>query len=139
MTDKDLKIEKKISVSGDLSTEELDEIELQAGLEVEEELKAEAKEVALKAAKAKIKASAKEANKVAGKGTRMVMINLGKHSDRITIDGRTFIQGRSYALTPEQEESIKDMAFRTHLHQAELRGKNFLRDFYGARPAGQTI
>lgn len=123
----------------ELSKKELEEIELQAMEEAEAEAKEEAKETALKAAKAKIKAAAKEANKKPGEGTRMVMINLGKHSDRIVIDGRMFMNGRSYALTLSQEQSIKDMAFRTHLHQAELRGKNFLKDFYGRVPSGASV
>lgn len=123
----------------ELTKKELEDIELQAMQEVEDEEKESLKEQALKKAKAKIAAKGKEADKGLKAGTRMVQINLGKHSDRIVIDGRTFLNGRSYPLTQEQEETIKDMAFRTHLHQAELRGKNFLRDFYGARPTNSTI
>lgn len=126
----------------DLTKKELEEIELQAELEAEEELKAEAKAEALAQAKAAHKAkklAAKEASTELKSGTHLVRINLGKHSDRITIDGRTFLDGRSYPMTAEQEASVKDMTFRTHLHQAELRGKNFLRDFYGARPTNAVI
>jgi hypothetical protein len=123
----------------ELTKEELDDLELQAMQEVEEEEKEELKAEALEKAKAKLKAKGKEASKEGKAGTRMVQINLGKHSDRIVIDGRTFMQGRAYPLTLEQEQTIRDMAFRTHLHQAELRGKNFLRDFYGARPTNQVI
>jgi hypothetical protein len=125
----------------ELSKKELEDIQAQAELEAEEEAKAELKAEALEAAKAAIKKknAAKEAPRSGGKATTMVMINLGKHSDRITIDGRTFLNGRAYPLTRDQEATIKDMAFRTHLHQAELRGKNFLKDFYGARPTNMTI
>ncbi len=123
----------------ELSKKELEDLELQAMEEVEEEEKEELKAEVLEKAKAKLKAKSKEAPKEGKPGTRMVQINLGKHSDRITIDGRTFMQGRSYPLTLEQEQSIKDTAFRTHLHQAEIRGKNFLRDFYGARPTNAVI
>lgn len=125
----------------DLTEKELEELELEAALEVEAELKAEAREEAKASIKAKLKkeASVKEASKTPGKGTRMVMISLGKHSDRIVINGRTFMAGRSYPLTLDEERTIKDVAFRTHLHQAEIRGKNFLKDFYGARPTNVTI
>ena len=123
----------------ELSKKELEELELQAMQEVEDEEKEEAKAAALEKAKAKLKAKGKEASKEAKDGTRMVRINLAKHCDRITVDGRTFMNGRSYPLTLDEERSIVDTAFRSHLHQAELRGKNFLRDFYGARPTNQTI
>jgi hypothetical protein len=125
----------------DLTEKELEEIEAQAELEAEEEIKKGMKAEALEAAKAraKKKLANKEAPKAAKRGTRMVRINLGKHSDRITIDGRTFMNGREYPLTVEQEQTIRDMAFRTHLHQAELRGKNFLKDFYGRQPANAVV
>lgn len=123
----------------ELTKKEIEDLELQAMQEVEDEEKEELKAQTLAKAKAKLKAKGKEAGKVGGKDTRMVTINLGKHADRIVIDGRTFLNGRSYPLTKEQEETIRDMAFRTHLHQAELRGKNYLKDFYGARPVNATI
>ena len=126
----------------DLTKKEIEELKLQAELEVEEELKAEAKAELLKEEKERIKkekTAAKEAVKTPKKGTRMVLINLGKHTDRILVDGRIYLHGREYPLTPAQEASILDMAFRTHLHQAELKGKGFLKDFYGKRQANASI
>lgn len=123
----------------ELTSKEIEDLELQAMQEVEEEEKEELREQALASAKAKLKAKAKEAPKEGKAGTRMVMINLGKHSDRVTIDGRTFLHGRSYPLTEGQEASIKDMAFRTHLHQAELKGGKWMSDFYGRQRANATI
>lgn len=123
----------------ELTKKELEDLELQAMQEVEDEEKEELKEQALKKAKVKLKAKGKEASSNLAPGTRMVAVNLGKHSDRIIIDGRTFLHGRSYALTQEQEETIRDMAFRTHVHQAELKGGKWMSEFYGRRQANATI
>lgn len=141
MSKDDKTIEVKDDKTIELSEAELADIHAQAELELEAEVREELKAEALAQAKASIKAKklAREGSRKGKAGTRMVQINLGKHSDRIVIDGRTYLQGRSYPLTSAQEETIRDMAFRTHLHQAELRGKNFLRDFYGARPVNATI
>lgn len=126
----------------ELTKKELEDIEAQAQLEAEQEEKDEAKAEALAEAKENIKrkkAKAKEASKTPKKGTRNVLINLAKHSDRLVVDGKTYMHGTSYPLTHAEEASIKDMAFRTHLHQAEIKGGKFLSDFYGKRSANATI
>jgi hypothetical protein len=125
----------------ELTEKELADIQAQAELEIEEELKEEARAEALETAKAtaKRKTLAKEAPRNGGAGTRMVRISLGKHTDRLVINGRTFMHGRDYPLTLDEERTIRDIAFRTHLHQAEIKGKGFLRDFYGKQSSNASV
>ena len=122
-----------------LTPKELEEIELEAKIELEAEEKAESLVQAKEAAKEKLRAKSKEANKKANPGTRMVLINLGNHSDRVVINGKTYMHGRSYPLTIDEERTILDIAFRTHLHQAEKKGGKWLSDFYGRQRSLATV
>jgi hypothetical protein len=123
----------------ELTKKEIEEIELEAQLELEAEEKEEALKEAKEAAKSRLKKKAVEASKDPKKGTKMVRVNLGNHSDRVVINGRTFMHGRSYPLTLDEEKTILDIAFRTHLHQAEKKGGKWQSDFYGRQRSNITI
>src|SRR3974390_3375196 len=50
-------------------------------------------------------------------------LDLAPHSDRIILDGVTFLHGGTYTFDKAQYDTIRDIIHRGYEHQAEIEGK----------------
>lgn len=53
-----------------------------------------------------------------------VMVDLAPYADRITIDGTSYMNGRTYELDSRVAAVVKEASARTWGHQAEIEGKD---------------
>lgn len=57
-----------------------------------------------------------------------IFLNLAEHSDRIIIDGMTYMHSRSYTVPKSTYDTLVEIMSRGWAHQSEIDGKP--RDFY---------
>lgn len=53
-----------------------------------------------------------------------ITLNLAEFCDRVTLDGRIYMQGKTYTVPVSVFDTLRDIAFRTWQHQDEIDGKS---------------
>lgn len=108
----------------DLSALPKDEIEAlrnQAKIQVAKERQAEQREAAIAHF---VEAERRASSKAPEDEMVDVFIDLPDFCDRITIDGRVFLYGRTYTVSRPVAEGLWEIMSRTNDHQLEIDGKS---------------
>lgn len=110
-----------------LSQEELAEIERKARAQIAKERKDALKKQALDRA---LEAIRGKAGLVTGdpEKDRLVdiTIDVGKSADGVTINGKKYFLGRTYTVPKHVAETIREVCYRTQMHEEEISGKTRL-------------
>jgi hypothetical protein len=109
--------------------------------EINEEIADERKDAARKALKEKLRREARQREGLLEAQER-ISIDLAPYADRITINGRSYLQGQTYTVPTSLAMVMREIMQRTWGHQSEIDGKseNFYRRQRGARvvPVGEN-
>lgn len=110
---------------GVLSKDEVEAVRAQAREEILKQKKVNAKKRLLEEEKSRLQ---REEGLTTGSSHKDQMVNItidvAEYTDRITLNGKTYFQGRTYAVQRHVAESIRDIMFHTHEHQNEVDGKS---------------
>jgi hypothetical protein len=127
-----------------LTLEDMKRIEEEAKVEFEAEEKAKLE----KEFKAKIKADlkkkspafvhAKDLEPEEGVALVEVYVDLGPSAEFISLDGVRYYHGHTYSVTSAVASTITDTAYRTRMHELEIRGAD-TNAFYGRRPQNAYV
>jgi hypothetical protein len=125
-----------------LDADLLTEVEVQElSGEIQEEIAEERKEAAKKALKEKLRKQEREKQGLSEVQER-ITIDLAPYADKITINGRSYLQGQTYTVATSLATVFREIMQRTWGHQSEIDGKseNFYRKTRGARviPVGES-
>lgn len=119
--DKDNKISDKAKAAG-LSTEEIAKIESDVAKELEKELKDKAAADYKATLLAKARKAAVETPKE-GEELQAIFIELPPNSDRITLDGKIYVHGKTYHVTHAVLETLSEVMSRGWAHEDEVKGR----------------
>lgn len=113
-----------------LTNKEVEEIRAQARKEIADTRKRNAKSQFLEAEKARLLT---EEGLTTGLGPKdqmvRITIDLSEYAANIVINHKVYWHGQTYTVPRHVAETLREIMFRTHLHQNEIDGKG-LRSFY---------
>ena len=123
-----------------LSMDEMKSLEDQARQEVEAETKAQLRKTFLEKTKADLKKQRLFQAGISDTGEDLayIMIDLPKFSNRITIDGVSYLHGVGYYFAKNKAATIREVMARQWLHHAEINGLN-TNDYLGVKPQAPVL
>ena len=132
--------EEDVDNAMELSAEEQADIEAEVRAEIAKELKADKRKAyfELKKAELKKKALFKHGKDEEGENTEAVFIALAPHAPFIRLDNNIYYPNRIYRLGQKKASTIKEIMYRTWLHDHEISGQD-MNAFYGKQARNQII
>ncbi len=129
-----------MSKETELTAEEIAAITKEAEAEVAKEAKAKAKKELKDRLKAELTAQAlfSVGKDEDGEDTELVTIHLGEGAATVTLDGRIYQHGRTVRVKKATAATLKDIMYRTHLHEYMMTHKD-MKGWYGAKRYDRRI
>lgn len=102
-----------------LTPKELEDIRKEAQRLEIEDIKKQLREKALADERSRLRAAIDPSEE-----TRSITIDLAEFADRITLDGRIYLQGQTYIVSKRQYDVLQECMFRTQQHEHEISGRS---------------